>query len=89
MYEIDQVLNKGIELLKNDRAGLLRSEHIKRNRKLIDLVQGFRLSNKVSRQGKLSITYFQLVQRGARKVQDLTRDDLRRLKRHIPSKELQ
>jgi len=88
IYEIDQVLNKGIELLKSDRAGLLRSEYIERNRKIIALVQGIRLTNIVSRQGKLSIAYFQLMQRDARKVQDLTRDDLRRLKRHIASKEV-
>jgi len=86
--EIDCVLNRGVELLKKDRTILLGSEQLESNRKLIALVQGTRITNIVSRQGKLSIPYFQLTQRGVRNVQQLTRDDLRRLERHILSKEM-
>ena len=81
-FNLERVLEKGVELLKGDRDKIWSNQALDRNLKLINAIRNMDIKEVTSRQGQNSLDYF-VISRVARKVGDLGRANFDRLKRFI------
>ena len=83
---IDQVFDKGIDLLRKDRDQTWAMEALNNDRNYLAAIRALSLRTVVDRRGQGGIHFFRLWARGARKVGDLAPLDLNSIRRHlIPS----
>ena len=80
---VDPIVNEGLAKLKEDRNKLWEDPYLDADRKLIATIRGLKLREIVDQRGHNSIAFFNLWNRGARRVADLTPADLGTLRRHI------
>ena len=81
--KIEGVSQKGIELLKEDRSKLWGRDKVINSVKFLRSVRETDLKLVVSEAGTRSIQFFTVWRRGARKIKDLTLNDLAALQRHV------
>ena len=85
---IEGVSAKGIEFLKGDRNKLWGKEAVENNVLLNKAIRDTSIKQVVSSNGLRSIGFFTIWRRGARKIKDLTANDLFELRRHISAEKL-
>ena len=85
---IDSVLTKGIELLKEDRDRLWADERLNRDRRLLAAIRDTSIKEVVKLRGHNSIQFFNLWHRGARKVADISVNELHSLRRHVDGQKI-
>ena len=81
--QLETVVDKGLELLSQDRHKLWGTDKLNNDRNLLATIRGLGLREIVDRRGLGSISFFILWSRGLRKVCDLRDQDLEFLRRHI------
>ena len=79
----DSVITRAIHLLKLDRAKLWSDPASDSDRNVMASIRHEKIKNIVSTRGQGSLDFFQIWTRGARRLGDLTRQELARLGRHI------
>ena len=80
---VETVARKAIDILKADRDKLWSQNNLDSNRALLAAIREMPIRQVVESRGINSLPFFNLWQRGARKVKDLDRNDIRSLHRHI------
>ena len=79
----DSVSYKAIELLRKDREKLWLDDKLNSDKNLIAAIGEINLKEVVTTRGQTSIAFFMAWTRGARKVRELSDQELTRLERHI------
>ena len=81
--ECDSVITRAVDLLKLDRQKLWRDPAIDSDRNVLAAIRNEKIRNVVGVRGQGSLDFFQIWTRGARRLGDLTRQELARLSRHL------
>ena len=81
-FKIEGVLDKGVELLKQDREKVWTNPALDRHVKLMNVIGHMNIKDVVSRQGQNSLAFY-VVSRQARTVKDLNEEKLKQLERFI------
>ena len=81
--KLERVVERGTELLKQDRLGLWEKAELGKDVRFLKFVRDSEIKEVISKEGSNSIPFYLIWRRGARKVEDLTANDLARLTRYI------
>ena len=80
---IDPVHKKGISLLADHRSAIWDNVLVERNRLLIEAVKATKITEILSREGKLSLNFFTLRVRGKKLIGDLNQYDFGQIRRFV------
>ena len=80
---VDSVLDQGIKLLEADRKEIWCNPSLNRDRNVLATIRELSIKSVVNTRGQGSIGFFRLWARGARKVRDLSLQELDSVRRHI------
>ena len=78
----------GIKLVKSDRDKLWGYHQLDQDRRLITAIREASIKSVIKPASLNSIAFFRIHSRGARKVRELTNNDLEALRRHIEDRKL-
>ena len=80
---VDPMLNQGLKLLRDDRNKMWADTKLDWDRRLLAAIRNMGIKEAVVTRGHNSIPFFNLWNRGARKISDLSPAQLQTLRRHI------